>query len=138
MRITYLFFFAVLLWCSSCQKESINEPLTTSNFPAFEGRALVVNVVSTNPSHHCGQCHQGTSSASTVSSAMVAIFDPAVFKSGDALPVDKLETNARWEARFDDLNLEAYEVVVIYGGNETIRSIETPDNRVSYLNIQLD
>ncbi|MEM1220095.1 MAG: hypothetical protein AAGH79_14340 [Bacteroidota bacterium] len=138
MRFTYLFVVAAFLLTTSCQKEAVNDTITAADLPVFEGRSLVVSVVSN--STHCSLCNHSSSETTEqpVQDARVAIYDPGTFKEGDALPLASFDTNSSGAARFDDLNLESYQVVVIYGGNEYLGFSDTPDNKVSRVTIKLD
>ena len=139
MRFSYLFVLAAFLVSTSCQKESVNDTINSADLPVFAGRSLVVSVVSTNPSH-CIVCNHSTDETSPqpVQDARVAIYDPSTFKQGDALPLVSLDSNASGVARFDELNLDAYQVVVIYGGKEYSGYAVTPDNKISRLTIEME
>ncbi len=139
MRLSYLFVLVAFMLTTSCQKESVNDAINTADLPVFEGRSLVVSVVSTNPSH-CTVCNHSTNETTPqpVQDARVALYDPINFKQGDALPLASFDSNANGVARFDDLELEAYEVVVIYGGKEYGSSSQTPENEISRLTIEME
>jgi len=138
MRFSYLFVLAAFLVTTSCQKDSINDTISAADLPVFEGRSLVVSVVSN--STHCSLCNHSNSEVTEqpVQDARVAIYDPGTYKEGDALPLASFDTNASGAARFDELYLESHQVVVIYGGNEYLGYSDTPDNKISRVTIKLD
>ena len=139
MRISYLFVLAAFLVATSCQKESLNGAANSGDNPIFQGRTLIVTVVSTNP-EHCAACnHQwDETTPQPMPNARVAIYDPSNFKQGDVLPLASFDSDRDGMARFNDLDLEAYEVVVVYGEKEYRGSSETPENKITQLTIEMD